>query len=240
MNIYDNQDFFDKYSQMGRSKDGLAAAGEWEQLRALLPDFNNATVLDLGCGYGWHAKYISEQGASKVVAIDGSSKMIERALEINADSRIDYHLSSIEGLSYQPESFDQIISSLVMHYIEDYKTVIENVYSWLKPGGTLTFSCEHPVFTSTENQDFEYDEHGQIKHFAVDNYSYERQLTTNFLGAEVIKYHRTLETYLNTLLAAGFKLNKIVEPTPPKSMLDIPGMKDEYRRPMMLIISVTK
>ena len=28
-NIYDNSDFFAAYAEMGRSKDGLKAAGEW-------------------------------------------------------------------------------------------------------------------------------------------------------------------------------------------------------------------
>jgi len=54
-----------------------------------------------------------------------------------------------------------------------------------------------------------------------------------------VKYHKTLTTYLDGLLTNGFRLDRVVEPMPPKSMMDIPGMKDEMRRPMMLIISAT-
>ena len=32
-NIYDNSEFFAAYAEMGRSKDGLKAAGEWHQLQ---------------------------------------------------------------------------------------------------------------------------------------------------------------------------------------------------------------
>lgn len=54
------------------------------------------------------------------------------------------------------------------------------------------------------------------------------------------KYHRTLTTYLNTLLVNGFEITNIIEPQPPEDMLDIPGMRDEMRRPMMLITAARK
>ena len=53
-NKYDDPTFFGKYSQMPRSKEGLAAAGEWHVLRRMLPPFEGKRVLDLGCGFGWH------------------------------------------------------------------------------------------------------------------------------------------------------------------------------------------
>ena len=74
-NKYDDNIFFQKYSQMSRSQQGLAGAGEWETLRKLLPDFKDKRVLDLGCGYGWHCIYAMEHGASSVVGVDISHKM---------------------------------------------------------------------------------------------------------------------------------------------------------------------
>ena len=54
--------------------------------------------------------------------------------------------------------------------------------------------------------------------------------------------HETANTdhILNTLLSNGFIINHIVEPQPPENMMDIPGMQDEMRRPMMLIVSANK
>ena len=71
-NPYDNPEFFEKYSQMDRSKKGLSGAGEWAALKELLPDFSGKRVLDLGCGYGWHCAYAAEHGAVSVVA-DGKN-----------------------------------------------------------------------------------------------------------------------------------------------------------------------
>lgn len=51
-NHYDNETFFEAYSRFPRSVEGLRAAGEWHELKKLLPDFTDKRVLDLGCGFG--------------------------------------------------------------------------------------------------------------------------------------------------------------------------------------------
>ena len=68
-NKYDEAHFFEQYSKMDRSKRGLKAAGEWECLRGLLPDFAGKRVLDLGCGYGWHCIYAAKHGATAVAEV---------------------------------------------------------------------------------------------------------------------------------------------------------------------------
>ena len=43
------------------------------------------------------------------------------------------------------------------------------------------------------------------------------------------------------LIQNGFEITGLVEPEPDKTLLDsIPGMRDELRRPMMLIIAAIK
>ena len=74
----------------------------------------------------------------------------------------------------------------------------------------------------------------------MDRYYYEGQRDAVFLGEHVIKYHRTLTTYLNTLLDAGFRILRVIEPQPPEHLMDLPGMKDEMRRPMMLLVAARK
>ena len=65
-NKYNDPVFFEKYNQMPRSRQGLSAAGEWQTLEPLLPDFAGKEVLDLGCGYGWHCVYAAEHGAAQI------------------------------------------------------------------------------------------------------------------------------------------------------------------------------
>lgn len=239
-NHYDNETFFQKYSQMTRSQQGLKGAGEWSELQKLLPDFGGKRVLDLGCGYGWHCKYAADQGAASVLGTDLSEKMLQRAGQLNPASQITYQRAAMEDLRFPAGSFDVVLSSLAFHYVEAFGPLVERIYSWLAPGGDFVFSVEHPVFTAYGTQDWYYNEKGEILHFPVDNYYYEGRREAIFLGEKVTKYHRTLTTYLDTLLRAGFELRRIVEPQPPEDMMDLPGMKDEMRRPMMLLVSARK
>lgn len=73
-NKYDDDVFFNKYKEMNRSVQGLEGAGEWSQLKQLLPDFEGKRVLDLGCGYGWHCIYAAQQKAASVHGVDISKK----------------------------------------------------------------------------------------------------------------------------------------------------------------------
>lgn len=239
-NKYDDKIFYEKYSQMNRSKEGLSGAGEWETLKGILPDFKGKRMLDLGCGYGWHSIYAMENGASSVVGIDISQNMLKVAKEKTHFSEVEYICGAIEDMDFKEESFDIVLSSLAFHYIKDYKELIEKINKVLKPNGILIFTVEHPVFTAYGTQDWYYDNNKEILHFPVDNYYYEGKRIANFLGEDVVKYHRTITTYLNTLLINNFNINQIIEPQPSEEMLDILGMKDEMRRPMMLIISAIK
>ena len=239
-NKYDNEAFFQKYSKMMRSQEGLKGAGEWSELKKILPDFAGKRVLDLGCGYGWHCKYASDQTADYVLGTDISKRMLQTAREINSAPQIEYRCTAMEDLDFPEHTFDVVLSSLAFHYIKDFEPLVKNISRWMKQGGTFVFSVEHPVFTSYGTQDWYYDENGKILHFPVDNYYYEGKREAVFLGEKVIKYHRTLTTYLNTLLQNGFEIQHVIEPQPPEEMMELEGMKDEMRRPMMLLVSAMR
>ena len=213
-NPYDNPIFFQKYSQMLRSTQGLEGAGEWRELQKLLPDFSGKRVLDLGCGCGWHCGYAAGHGAAYVLGTDLSERMLETARIKNSAPAIQYRRSAMEDLTFPEGSFDVVLSSLALHYVRDYEPLVENIFRWLTPGGAFVFSAEHPVFTAYGSQDWYYGPGGEILHFPVDNYYYEGERDAVFLGEHVVKYHRTLT--------------------------DLPGMRDEMRRPMMLLVSAEK
>ena len=239
-NKYDDDLFFQKYGEMFRSQKGLDGAGEWPALQKLLPEFAGRRVLDLGCGYGWHCIWAAEHGAAEVVGTDISHKMLEVAREKTGSPAVRYECAAMEDLDYPEGAFDIVLSSLAFHYIADWPALVKKIRRWLTPGGDFVFSVEHPVLPSQGTQDWFYGPEGEILHFPVYNYYYEGRREAVFLGEKVTKYHRTLTTYVNTLLEGGFSVRRLVEPQPPENMLGLPGMKDEMRRPMMLLVSARR
>lgn len=240
-NKYDDEKFFSQYSRMSRSVEGLQGAGEWHVLCQMLPDFRNKRVLDLGCGFGWHCQYAIEHGATYALGIDISKKMLEEAAKRNTAPQIDYQCMAIEDYDFPNDNFDVVISSLAFHYLESFEDICKKVNRCLRPKGAFVFSVEHPVFTAYGSQDWYYDEKGNLLHWPVDNYFTESRRKATFLGEEVTKFHKTLTTYINGLLQSGFEIKEVIEPKPdPKFIGVIPGMENELRRPMMLIISAVK
>lgn len=207
----------------------------------MLPAIEDKRVLDLGCGFGWHCQYAAEQGAKSVLGIDLSEKMLDTAKQKNQFSFVEYQQMAIEDFDFLAESFDVVLSSLAFHYLESFDDVCLKVNKCLSVGGTFVFSVEHPVFTAYGSQDWFYNENSEPIHWPVDNYYNEGIRKANFLGQEVIKYHKTLTTYVNALLKSGFEITALVEPEPDEiSLKTIPGMQDELRRPIFLIISALK
>ena len=95
---------------------------------------------------------------------------------------------------------------------------------------------EHPVFTAGVGQDWIYTTEGIPQYWPIDNYFIPGERNTQFLGCNVTKQHHTLTQILMGLLNNGFELKAVVEAEPPKEMMEISGMKDEMRRPMMLLV----
>ncbi len=240
-NKYDDEAFFKSYSEMPRSVEGLQAAGEWHELKKLLPDFAGKRVLDLGCGFGWHCRYAAEQGATSVVGLDISQKMLEEAKKKTPQANISYVRMALEDIDFPADSFDIVLSSLALHYVESFPLVVAGVKRCLTKGGDFVFSVEHPIFTAEGKQDWEYAADGEILHWPVDRYFTEGRREAVFLGEKVTKYHKTLTTYVNALLQDGFELLSLVEPRPEEGLLNVvPGMREELRRPMMLLVAARK
>lgn len=239
-NIYDDPSFFDAYSKMGRSLHGLAGAAEWPALRALLPDLRGLKVVDFGCGYGWFCRWAHEQGASSVLGLDVSDKMLERARSLSGDSTITYAKADLEKLDIPPSSFDLAYSSLAFHYIEDLRGLLEKIHRALMPGASLIFSIEHPIYMAPRNPDWLIDADGR-KSWPIDSYQQEGPRVTNWLADGVVKQHRTMGTLLNQLIAAGFTIAHVQEWGPTDAeVAERPELAEERERPMMLLVSARR
>jgi len=236
-NIYDTEVFFEGYSKMGRSVEGLAGAPEWPALQAMLPPMPGLKVVDLGCGYGWFSRWAQEQGAEQVLGLDVSQKMLARAKEMTSSSAIIYGIADLEKLDLPDAAFDLAYSSLAFHYIVDLKGLFARIHQALVPGGRLVFSIEHPIFMAPRQPGWLLDEQGR-KRWPVDSYQLEGPRVTNWLADGVIKQHRTVGTLLTLLIQAGFTLTHVDEWGPSEADLKArPALAEELERPMMLLVA---
>ena len=86
-------------------------------------------ILDLGCGDGTLAVEIEKYG-SKVIAVDLSEEMVEKARVKGLDA----HVMSATQLPYIDE-FDAVFSNAVLHWVKDSEEAVKNIHKVLKTNG---------------------------------------------------------------------------------------------------------
>jgi len=236
-NIYDDAGFFEGYSRLPRSLHGLDGAAEWASLRALLPAMSGLRVLDLGCGFGWFCRWAREQGATRVLGVDVSERMLTRAIAETHDPAITYVKVDLENFEAPADDFDLAFSALAFHYIENLAALLATAHAALAPGGRLVFSVEHPIFTAPANPGWSVDDAGHST-WPVDLYLDEGPRSTNWLAEGVIKQHRTIGTYIDLLLRAGFTILHVNEWGPsPEQIASCPDWANERLRPPFLLMA---
>ncbi len=241
-NIYDDPEFYDGYCKIRQQERNYNNMLEEPQLRSLLPSLEGLCVLDLGCGTGPFCRYLVSQGAASVVGVDISEKMLTDARN-HADHQpelISYVHCPMEDFDPDSMSFDLVVSSLAIQYVEDYDTLVKKVARWLKDGGRFVFSIEHPIMTGSPEA-WVKDNDGNKLHWPVDQYAVEGPRARRWYVDGVIKYHRRMETTLNTLIGNGLTIEKILEPVPSDAEIEnYPALTDERTRPSFLFVKCRK
>lgn len=241
-NIYDNEQFFEGYKKIRDNEVNANNLFEIPALFSMMPELKGKRVLDLGCGFGEHCKQFIEQGAQKVVGIDISEKMLAVAQKENANPNISYINMPMENIGELDEKFDVVVSSLAFHYVEDYAGVVKNIYNLLEKEGIFIYSQENPLCTCHSGGDrWTRDEKGNKIHLNLRDYGIEGERESVWFVDNVKKYHRTFSTIINTLINAGFSIEKMIEPLPSEEILaNYPDYQDLFHKPDFLLLRVKK
>lgn len=241
-NIYDDDRFFTGYKELRDTGRGINEAIEQPAFRGMLPPLDGLTILDLGCGDGELARWCMDRGAARVVGVDLSARMLQLARERTADAGISYVRAGLEQIAFRPASFDLVTSSFALHYVQDYSAVMRSVEAWLRPGGTLVYSVEHPVCTAqVARQGWVADHVGRRLFWALDDYADEGQRQQRWFVDGVVKFHRTVASLVNGLTAAGLVIQQLAEPVPiPEAIRERPDLVDDRRRPAVLVAKARK
>lgn len=238
-NIYDREAFFAGYSQLKRSREGLAGAPEWPSLRALLPPLPGARVLDLGCGFGWFSRFAREQGAASVLGLEISENMLGRARAMTQDAAIEYRRADLETAELPEAEFDLAFSSLTLHYIADLEGLLARIQRSLVPGGMLVLSMEHPIFMAPSRPEWQAEDGRHV--WPLDGYFHEGARIKEWFVPGVVMRHRTMGTLLNLIIGAGLTLTHVEDWRPTVAQIaEVPEWRKELERPMFLLLAARK
>ena len=110
---------------------------------ALAGDVTGRRILDAGCGSGPLFAALRDRGAI-VTGFDNSAGMLElarRRLGDGADLRV---ADLGDPLPFPDGTFDDVVASLVLHYLEDWGPTLTELRRVLTTGGRLIVSVDHP------------------------------------------------------------------------------------------------
>ena len=142
---------------------------------------------------------LADAGARSVLGVDPSARMLELA-EVRttrtAEPRVRFLQAFAEELHLPAGSVDLVVSSLVLHYIEDLPGLLANVASWPRPHGVFVASMEHPTVTASGGRVCE---HGCV----LNDYAEEGVRRTTWFIEGVVKYHRTTGTIIRASTPTG-------------------------------------
>jgi 2-polyprenyl-3-methyl-5-hydroxy-6-metoxy-1,4-benzoquinol methylase len=218
-----------RYDRIARWYPGWVGDGEGliaEGLGGLLPpSVRSDRVLDVACGHGRAARGLAHLGAD-VVGVDISAELIAaaRASEAAHPLGITYHIADIAELEHWWDGslFDGAVCEMAFMDIDDLHGTVSAVAATVRPGGWFAISMVHPCFPGNEA--------GLSSWPPEHSYFHEGRWSSEDHNPDGVRIrvgssHRTLSTYINTLIEAGFVVERLVEPPAPEPTILLIGCR---------------
>lgn len=171
---------------------------------ALAGDVAGRRILDAGCGSGPLSAALRDRGAV-VTGVDASAGMLALARRRLGDE-VALHVADLrDPLPFADGAFDDVVASLVLHYLEDWGPTLAELRRVLGPGGRLIASVDHPIVAYTIHDP-------RPDYFATTGYAFD--WTFDGQSAPMRFWRRPLHAMTDAFTTAGFRLRAISEPQP--------------------------
>ncbi|MFD8885074.1 methyltransferase domain-containing protein [Streptomyces erythrochromogenes] len=197
---------------------------------ALAGDVTGRRILDAGCGSGPLSAALRDRGAV-VTGVDVSAAMLALAGQRLGGGVALHRVDLRDRLPFADGEFDDVVASLVLHYLEDWGPTLAELRRVLRPGGRLLASVDHPFVAYTFRDP-------RPDYFATSDYAFEWVIGGQ--SAPMRFWRKPLHAMTDAFTAAGFRLSVIAEPQPDPAARELfpDGFRDLSRRPTFLFFVV--
>jgi SAM-dependent methyltransferase len=179
-----------------------------ESEAGLLGDVGGLDVLEVGCGAAQCSRWLAARGA-RVVGLDLSAGMLRAARARPSPSAPGLVQADARALPFADATFDLACSAFgAVPFVADPGRIMHEVARVLRPGGRWVFAVTHPIRWAFP------DDPGPDGLVAGRSY-FDRTPYVELDEAGTVLYaehHRTLGDRVADLVAAGFVLERLVEP----------------------------
>ncbi len=232
--FFDREDVFARYRWLRDDPGSPVLAIERPIVLDMIGAPQGLEFLDLGCGNAWIGRHLLDHGAKRYLGLDVSRSLLNEARIVLAGTKGEVQLQDLEwwcggdiGL------FDAVISRLTLQYVRNLGRVFEIVRHHVRPSGLFVFSIEHPVLTSSCDR-----QPGKPigRDWPLRDYFSEGPRSAEWLGAVVLKHHRSIETYFEQIIEHGFRVERFSEGRPVPESFPTMASYEAYRDVPMCVI----
>ncbi len=175
----------------------------------LLGNVKGKRVLEIGCGGGQCSIAFAKQGA-KCTGLDLSSEQLKHAEELAKRNSVlvkfrKHDIQKLRGL--KSNHYDIVFSAYALQYVPDLTKCFKETFRVLKKGGLFVFSFEHPFYSSISTVTFRVD-----KNYNKSEKIKEIETWPDGSKHVFVAYRRKIGEIFESLLRAGFSVEKIIEP----------------------------
>jgi SAM-dependent methyltransferase len=186
----------------------------------LAGDVAGHRILDAGCGSGPLFAELRNRGAV-MTGVDASAGMLELARKrLGADAELRV-VDLADPLPFPDDAFDDVVASLVLHYLEDWVPTLRELRRVLTSGGRLVVSVDHPftIFAIHRRE-------GRAVNY-FETYNWTEEWTTGGRPVLMSFWTRPMQAMTDAFTAAGFRVEVVREPLPVPAAREL--FPEDYR-----------
>ncbi len=217
---------------------------------AMLPPIAGLRGLDIGCGEGGNTRQLARRGA-RMTALDVSPTFLRHAREAEREEPlgIEYVHADAACLPFADGAFDFATAFMSLMDMPEQTPVLAEAYRVLRPGGFLQFSILHPCFVPPHRRVLREADGVTVRAIEIGGYfeTIDGRVDRWWFGAvspeertrvapfQEPRFHRTLSTWINLVIEAGFVLERLGEPCADEATAEAePAVADTRTAPLFL------